>query len=52
MNLLCRIGLHSWKPVCRLLFAAGPFVPQPSGWLHPHQTGLKCRRCHKRVELP
>ena len=62
MNILCRIGLHSWKPRCKY----GPITlgtrqsffimpPVPSyipifgyAWRH---IASKCRCCGKRVEL-
>ena len=43
MNLLCRLGLHSWKPI---------HARQPWSEYGVIQIACQCRRCHKRVELP
>ncbi len=59
MNILCRLGLHSWKPVARKFYFRrlsniGPVRALLSGgydngW---RQIGCKCHRCGKRVVLP
>ena len=58
-SILCRLGLHSWKPVFRRMFGhAKPptmrYAIQPIPWAHWHfhQIASKCRRCGKRVVLP
>ena len=60
MNILCRLGLHKWKPVMRvswgymLHLTATPSVFQsPLRHISNYvtQTGHQCRRCGKRVKL-
>jgi len=56
--ILCRLGLHDWKPVCKYQFGHRSlrqwkqyFPPIPWKHWHFHQVGHKCRRCGKRVVL-
>lgn len=58
MRILCKIGLHSWKPVLRSIPTFQLFDPErsyeifragvPRVWKH---SGSKCRRCDKRREV-
>lgn len=54
MNILCRLGLHSWDPIFGYLWyriskdTGKAFrLPVPD----MIQIGLQCRRCGKRVAL-
>lgn len=48
-RILCRLGLHSWKPVlsAKKEFSFGYLW---ADWFFP-KIGRKCRRCGKRVAL-
>lgn len=59
-TILCRLGLHSWKPHFRWVFKMLPypstalrhaFKPLPFKHWHWRQYGCRCRRCGKRVDL-
>lgn len=49
MSILCRLGLHSWKPVWR---RERVFSTRTGAiyWARV-QTACQCRRCGKRVAL-
>lgn len=49
MNIFCRLGLRSWKPVlsAKKQFCFGYFW---ADWFFT-KIGRKCRRCGKRVAL-
>lgn len=49
MRILCRLGLHSWKPVCR--HRTIPFSVFADEWRAWFQIAHTCRRCGKRVRL-
>lgn len=48
MNILCRLGLHSWKPVFCPIWPWRNFVDFPHAYV---QVSCKCRRCGKRVDV-
>lgn len=47
-RILCRLGVHSWKPVY-----SPPIVTLLVGLTHRryHQIACVCRRCGKRVSV-
>lgn len=49
MSILCRLGLHSWKPICtwKTYDWCKPFILIDQ-W---QQIACKCRRCGKRVDM-
>lgn len=56
MNILCRLGLHNWKPVCRrfvLQTDSGFMDGMRVRWSRYEwmRVGVHCRRCGKRVRL-
>lgn len=56
--ILCRLGLHSWKPVYRpgwMTYPSGARIAfSGPGWIDFgwKQVACQCRRCGKRVVLP
>ena len=52
MNWLCRIGLHSWKPVFRSTWhGPGSIFGAVKAWCYgkPAQVARKCRCCGKQA---
>lgn len=53
-RILCRLGLHSWKPVFRsTLHGPGAIFGTVKNWCYGRaiQVACQCRRCGKRVSV-